>query len=172
MRSKGNYSPVELYQAHHRLNGVKRNSEWTHCAIYLQDGVMVDAMPQNGTRLRRLQPEAAARDITVLRIKDSFSEEDERLRIAEIAACCEGTPYSSYLGLLLNKPFNSQVSSNGGNQTPKAMVCSTLVEFATDQAGLFLSHVQYPEFEEMLPASLMYHPWLEPVQTSWHLAQN
>ena len=159
MRGSPN-SLVSLFQAAQNDPQLKVNSHWTHCAIYVGDGLMVEAVPWHGARVSRIFPSARARDIWVLRVRGT---PDQRKLAAEKALEVEGLPYSTFL-------IGHHVLNGGAGpgNNPTSLVCSSLVTFALRQAKIALRPVG--QHSQMLPASFVSHPWFTPVSTRWHLA--
>lgn len=158
-RSSRNW--VRFCQSKHPNSDIRQNASWTHCAIYVGDGLIVDTMPKDGARIRRLFPETD-RLIAVRRIDPALSTADERLRVAEIATCTENVPYTSYLKLGLGNGATKLAPSGW----PQSLYCSSLVYWVADRAGVPLTLA--PNFDpEMLPAGLMSNSYLKDVSASW-----
>ena len=156
-------SAVRVYQARQSDKQIKKYADWTHCAVYIGHGLMVDTMPKNGARVRRVFPETSRRTIAVRRPDPSQFTDEEALNIAEIATAMEDIPYTSYLRLGLGNGF----TSTGANGLPKELYCSSLVFWAADQAGVPLTIA--PNYAaESLPACLMFHPNLVDIDAAWH----
>lgn len=152
----GRSNPVQTYQKRHPDPMVRQWADWTHCAIYLGDGLMVDTVYQDRVRIRRVFTETDNRRIAVRRLSNTFCTGDERKLLAELAAMAEGVKYASLLQLVLGR-LSAQ---SGTGNLPTVLVCSTLVDWAATRAGIGLSQMVSGD---LLPAHLMNHPWLQDV---------
>lgn len=159
MRGSPN-SAVSLFQAAQNDPTLTPYRDWTHCAIYVGAGLMVEAVPWHGARVSRIFRAAKTRDIVVLRVRGT---PDQRKLAAEKALEVEGVPYATFL-------IGRHVLNGGAGpgQRPTSLVCSSLVTFALRQAKIALRPIG--SHSQMLPASFMAHPWFTAVPTRWHLA--
>jgi len=161
MESRSSRNWVQFYQSKHGSSDIRQSASWTHCAIYVGDGLIVDTMPKDGARIRRLFPETD-RAIAVRRIDPALTTADEGLRIAEIATSTERIPYTSFLKLGLGNGATT-LAPNG---FPQSLYCSSLVYWVADRAGVPLTLA--PNFDaEMLPAGLLFNSYLVDVPSFW-----
>lgn len=158
---------VEGFQQSSPIAAVRAHARWTHCAVYISRGLIVDSRPWHGGRVRRLCTETAHRRITVLRIKATVATRAERHRLAEVAAELEDVSYSYWsLGWAQPLPNGSQNAGSSG-ALPRSLICSALVGFAASKAGIALEYAPGAA-TPLLPAGLMVHPWLEEIMATWH----
>lgn len=169
MKALPTSQPIVAFQKRHPDTKVHAFADWTHCAVYIGDGLMVDTRPSWGARIRRLYPETVQREIAVRRLKSAIlsSPPLEREMLGEYSALLEDVPYMSYVNLGLSAYLKRNVGMplNSG-KLPSALVCSSLVEYAADKAGVAL-RFEPSSVDPILPASLMSHPWLEDVPADW-----
>lgn len=126
-------------------------SRYTHAFIVLDDGTLIEAEP-GGAAIKPLS-EYDGED--VLYSKFALSDE-QRATIVDTARSLKGTPYSflDYVFLLLYRlrirvPWiTKRVESN------KHMICSQLVEYCYEQAGIDLVPNSKPNY--VTPGKLTY----------------
>jgi len=157
---------IQTYQKAKAHNGAKPFANFTHCGVYLGEGLIADARFKRLIGVRRLWPETMKRALCVLRFDPQHITSDEVRDFLEEVYSLEDIPYGTAPAAIkswLSGTFLSKA-------IPSGLVCSALIEYAASRAGIPLSLARKVS-GPMLPASFMAHPWLLPVQAEWFLAR-
>lgn len=166
MHSTSPSNVVVQAQMNHPDPRVSAVAQWTHCAIYVGDGLILDARFLRTASVHRLSPDAEVRAIEVLRFDDAAVTADERRLFAEKALELEGVPYMySPVGYALMQ----QGSYPNHGHPGLGLVCSSLVEKAALDAGIGIIHAPQV-ISPIVPGSLLLHPWLVRVHSEWRVA--
>ena len=158
--------PVAAFQARHADPAVVRHATCTPCAVYLGAGLMADARLGRLVGVRRLSGEVGVRRTGVYRFKPTVVTAALIGRFLDVVYELEDVPYAQ-----LGRPFLAW--AGGGNQHLSAppqvggLVCSALLEYAAHHVGIGLGMVAAAP---LMPASLVGHPFLDPVPAAWRLA--
>lgn len=135
-------------------------SYWSHAAIYLGNGIVVDATFRNGVQSQPLWNYCKTRTVTLRRLVDPTMPQ-LGARIAATSATHIGKSYSG-LQILLGKLGWPAGQAPNGNH----LYCSTFVGLTVAQAtGVLLW--SNPAFQPLYPAMLATHPDLTRVQLAW-----
>lgn len=156
---------IEHFQQATAPPGAAPCYDCTHAAVYIGEGLIADARFRRLIGVRRLWPETQRRKLGVFRLDDAKATSAEvRLFVEEVLAL-EDVPYGSS-----PKAFISWLNGTFLKQAPRGLVCSALVEYAANNAGIALAMARR-SYGPMLPASLATHPWLIPVPAEWRVAR-
>ncbi|QJW83367.1 hypothetical protein HK414_01605 [Ramlibacter terrae] len=134
--------------------------KWSHAAIYVGNGEIVEAVVGQGVVVRSLWQYCQTRELMLRRLDVPTLPAANIQKIALQARALVGKPYSrqhALLGLL------------GLAKHPRAdeLYCSTTAGLAIDSAtGIDLSHHQ-PAWQPLYPATLAGHPWLKTIDVEW-----
>lgn len=134
---------------------------WTHAAIYVGGGMVVDATGKLGVDEQSLWNYVERRPITLRRITDPAVT---RAEIDDIAACARthiGEPYSTLQVILAKLGW-------GTAQTPNrnALYCSTFVGLVVTEATQ-VELASKKRYQPLYPGVLATHPGLTSVPLEW-----
>ena len=137
----------------------RAGSVWSHAAVYVGDGMVVDATIASGVSLRSIWAYCQAREVRVRRLSDPSIPATDVDEIALAARRHIGEPYS-VLQAIVSKLVPGTVP------TPNALYCSTLVGLVVAEAtGVDLS--SDPDHQPLHPATLAAHVELADVPLEW-----
>lgn len=150
------------------------DGHWSHCAIYIGGGEVIDAMPGNGkgVRQRDLQEYCQLRNVARLRLElaGSLLNPVDGKRVADTAAMMLTLPYAmSSLGGIAAR---SLVTLFGMSQLQvrsqvKKVYCSSLVVMAYLGLGIRLD--DDANVLPCMPANLQFHHALWTGAVTWHV---
>jgi hypothetical protein len=169
METSSANNPVAVFQKRTKERDMVKFADWTHCAVYIGDGLIVDTRWKQGATIRRLFPETGHRRIVVRRFDPAIVPPAHCKIFADVVAEFEGVPYAKYWHTLQHA--QSHHLQNGGvtqgsNGVPTRMICSSLVTFAAHRSKIAIRPPPLSN-SPILPASLMFHPWLTDVPVEW-----
>jgi hypothetical protein len=141
---------------------VREAARYTHAAVYVGDGMLIDATVQQPIMRRPVWTYCQRRSITLRRIPstaiNSIAQSDFEA-IATVAAAHIGEAYSLSAALFSKLIPNTEPD-------PKRLYCSTFVGLViTEATGLRLTASR--EHRPLQPATLAVHPELQPVMLEW-----
>jgi cell wall-associated NlpC family hydrolase len=132
---------------------------WSHAAIYVGKGQIVDACFGQPVACRSVWEYCSTRALTVRRIDDPSVPLKDVTAIADAALSYVGKPYSA-IEAVLSKLVR------GRKPRPDRLICSTLVGLAIqDGTGVDLS--ASPEHRPLFPGVIAEHPALQTVLLEW-----
>lgn len=146
-------------------NGVIRSSrEWTHAAVYVGDGCVIDATYGQPIAERSLWDYCERRAITVRRVRPSSTVTRQDIEdTANAVRGFLGLPYGTW-----DVIFDAIWPRSLPVRSRRSLYCSTLVEAAIAEATqLRLSSL--PAHRPMYPAVLAGHPLLLGVPLEWRV---
>lgn len=136
----------------------RAGSDWTHAALYVGNGEVVEAVPDRGVVRRSLWHYCQDRSLRVRRLIQPFSRRDGQLA-ADYAVGLLGRPYS-IVELARSKLWPAT------HPNPDALYCSTFVGFVIAASTSRVLY-QRPEHRPLHPAVLAVHEDLEDVGLEW-----
>lgn len=136
-------------------------SQWSHAAIYIGNGMVVDATWGAGITAQSLWTYCQSREVTLRRIDDPSIPAADIQDIAKYAASHIGEPYSAIQALLAKLGWSGAQTPN-----PSALYCSTFAGLVvTEATGVDLS--SDPIWQPLYPAMLASHSELVAVPLEW-----
>jgi hypothetical protein len=135
-------------------------SRWTHAAVYLGSGLVVDATIGGGVQSQSLWPYVQYRSITVRRLDDPALP-NAGPRIAMAAHGHIGKPYAAIQAVLAKLGWPPSMVPN-----PESLFCSTLVGLAVAEATNVALWAD-PQFQPLFPGAIAAHADLQRVQLHW-----
>ena len=137
----------------------RAGSIWSHAAIYIGGGIVVDATRGAGVSMQSVWNYCQTRAIQVRRLSDPSIPMADITDISALAQQHIGEPYS-VMQAFISKVFPGTVP------VPDALYCSTLVGLVvTDATGVDLS--SDPAHQPLHPGTLAAHPDLMDVLLEW-----
>lgn len=134
---------------------------WSHAAVYVGNGMVVDAAFPAGVTAQPLWNYSATRAVTVRRVGDPTVSLAMRRFIGVSATTHVGQPYSLLQAALAKLGIPSAQAPN-----PNALFCSTFAGLVVAEAtGIRLW--SDPKHQPLLPAILATHPDLDTVPVEW-----
>jgi cell wall-associated NlpC family hydrolase len=150
---------IQALQAASLSPVTRAGSLCSHAAIYIGDGMVVDATPAAGVSAQSIWNYCQTRSIQVRRLSEPSIPEFDIANIATLARQHVGEPYS-VIQAILSKLFP------GTLPIPNALYCSTLVGLViADATGVDLS--SDPVHQPLHPGTLAAHPDLMDVLLEW-----
>ena len=140
---------------------MNKGARWTHAAIYVGDGMVVDAAMSAGVMERSLWEYCEHRAITVRRLDDPSIPQAE---IADIAARAKkhiNKPYSAWQALIAALGWPPARVPNANS-----LYCSTFAGLVVAQATT-VRLWNDPAHQPFFPAIIAQHPELKPVTLEW-----
>ena len=131
--------------------------EYTHAALYLGDGRLIDATVASGISERSVWDYCGHRKLTVRRVP-GLSPTDIN-DIVNKAKTHLGKNYA-WLGVVISKLIPKT------EPNPKRLYCSTFVGLSIDQ-GSGRKLASLPEHKPLYPGTLMAHPGLDQIELEW-----
>ena len=137
-------------------------SGWSHAAVYVGSGMVVDATLTAGIQQQSLWNYVQHRAITVRRLQASVAAASPAGTSIAIAASRHvGKPYSLMQAVLGKLGWPASLVPD-----PNALYCSTFVGLVIAQATSVVLWSD-PAFQPLFPGSIAAHPDLEKVQLHW-----
>lgn len=137
-------------------------SGWSHAAVYVGSGMVVDATLTAGIQQQSLWNYVQHRAITVRRLQASVAVASPAGTSIAIAASRHvGKPYSLMQAVLGKLGWPASLAPD-----PNALYCSTFVGLVIAQATSVVLWSD-PAFQPLFPGSIAVHPDLEKVQLHW-----
>jgi uncharacterized protein YycO len=152
---------IQLGQTISTNAAMRAGSQWSHAAVYVGNGDVVDATLAAGIQSRSVWNYCQSRAVTIRRITDPSIPSMDIAEIATKARSHIGQPYSIMQPLLAKLGWL-------GAQTPNnnALYCSTLVGLVVAEAtGIELGSI--PQWQPLYPAMLAMHSDLSTVPLEW-----
>jgi hypothetical protein len=150
---------IQAAQALSRDAQVREAARFTHAAIYVQGGMLIDATPQQPITRRSVWHYCQRRSLMVRRVPSLSIAQADIESIAVAAAAHMGEAYSLSAAI-----FSKLLPAT--EPDPARLYCSTFVGLAIEQAtGLRLTANK--QHRPLHPATLAMHPELEPVMLEW-----
>ena len=141
---------------------VREAARFTHAAVYVGDGMLIDATVQSGISRRSVWYYCQRRALTLRRVPDASIPAADIEAIAVAATRHIGEPYS-----LSAAVFSKLIPNTEPN--PRRLYCSTFVGLVVAEAtGLRLTANR--EHRPLHPATLAIHPELRAVELEWRRA--
>jgi hypothetical protein len=148
---------------------------WSHCAIYVGDGLVVDAVPRGGVGIRSLEGYCARRATALLRLEidGAFLSREQGLKVAARARELAGKRYAygALVGLAFKRlltVLRLPVPRSNDDPEVKRLFCSSLVVVAYNAINVPIE--QDPNVAPCLPANLPLHSNLWSQDLRWHPA--
>lgn len=157
---------IEAGQVLSTSAAMRAGREWTHAAIYVGDGMVIDATPRQPIMRRSVWAYCQDRPIAVRRLR--AGPQVTGAQVQSIATAAEGflqLPYSMWrvvIDKLKPRWFSSQTQRGSGQR----LYCSTLVARAVVEATE-IDLASEAAHRPLYPAVLWSHPLLDPVHVEW-----
>lgn len=137
-------------------------SQWSHAAIYIGQGMVVDATFGAGVQQQSVWNYCQLRAITLRRIDDPSIPAADIANIAMYAQLHVGQSYSALQALLgkLGWPASAKTPN------PNAVYCSTFAGLVVAEATT-INLAAHPSCQPLYPAVLAMHPDLDAVPLGW-----
>jgi cell wall-associated NlpC family hydrolase len=153
---------IQAAQAMSRNERVREAARFTHAAVYIGDGMLIDATVQQPIMRRSVWHYCQRRMITLRRIPSAAVNAISPSDIEAIATAAEAHIGEAYS---LSAAIFSKLIPNT-EPDPKRLYCSTFVGLVITQAtGLRLTASR--EHRPLHPATLAVHPELQTVPLEW-----
>lgn len=150
---------IELAQSLSRNANVRQASVFTHAAIYIGGGMLIDATLEQQIARRSVWYYCQHRAVMVRRLPDTTIPITDIEDIAVMAATHVGEPYSLSAAI-----FSKLIP--GTEPDPRRLYCSTFVGLVVEEAtGLRLTEQR--QHRPLHPATLAIHPELTTVNVEW-----
>lgn len=137
-----------------------RGARCSHAAVYVGDGMVVDATFGNPVGKRSVWGYCHHRSIQVRRLDHPKITETQRHAVATEVRKFIPEPYSAWEAIV-SKLVPGRVPRR------RALYCSTLIAFAVADAADGLNLASNPAWRPLYPAMLASHPWLDDVMLEW-----
>jgi cell wall-associated NlpC family hydrolase len=153
---------IQAAQALSRNERVREAARFTHAAVYVGNGMLIDATVQQPIMRRSVWHYCQRRLMTLRRIPSTAANSISQTDIEAIAAMAEAHIGEAYS---LSAAVFSKLIANT-EPDPKRLYCSSFVGLVVAQAtGLRLTASR--EHRPLHPATLAVHPELQPVMLEW-----
>jgi Permuted papain-like amidase enzyme, YaeF/YiiX, C92 family len=150
---------VTTAQATSRNALVREAARFTHAAVYVGDGMLIDAAVQDGVLRRSVWHYCQRRALTLRRLPSTAIPDADVADIAKAATRHLGEAYS-----LSAAVFSKLIPAT--QPDPQRLFCSTFVGLVvTEATGLSLTASR--EHRPLHPATLAVHPELQAVSLEW-----
>jgi hypothetical protein len=134
-------------------------SRWSHAAIYVGNGMVIDACFPQGVGEQSLWTYCEKRRITLRRLANAAIPTADVAKIATMAKPHVGEPYAALQPVLAKLGW-------APNPNPAALYCSTFVGLVVTEATTVDLSAD-PRYQPLLPATLAGHHELTPVPLTW-----
>lgn len=151
--------PVQLAQRTARQRAVRQAASFTHAALYLGDGMLIDVTPEDGVATRSVWFYCQRRALMLRRLQLPDSPAAVGASVRDAALSHVGQPYS-LVEAVVSKLLPATVPN------PDRLYCSTFIGLVVTQA----TDVQLAfrrEHRPLHPATLVDHPMLQSVALEW-----
>jgi len=150
---------IEQVQRLSLTQATRAAARFTHAAVYVGDGMVIDARPGEPISRRSVWQYCEQRELLLRRLPSRSIPLQHVLAIAEAAQRHLGEPYSIIEAVLALMRRDSEPD-------PERLYCSTFVGLVVTEATDFRL-TERREHRPLTPARLAIHPELETVATAW-----
>ena len=152
---------LQVGQAAGASPSVALASRWSHAAIYIGNGILVEATIGTGVQQCSLWKYCQDRALTVRRIDDPAIPATDIAKIAGCAVSNLGEPYSVLQAVLGKLGWSGAQAPH-----PDALYCSTFAALViTEATGFELA--SDPQWQPLFPSTLAVHGDLSVVSLEW-----